>query len=473
MSSNPLQHAITFWKPLMGAQELDSLARYGDPGAAPSRGITAWRVDSDPKPYQVRCGATRFALFAAVHPIDEVPSAAEVLADIVDPSGRHHSYVLWHPGEHGVTMPFDPNAAIEAFWREEYVPAASKTVLPQPVLSSYYKVFRRLIPTGVRVRLRKLLRRRVEDAERFLEWPSDDSLDLLQRFLLSLVMRATGRQELQFAWFWPDRHPWAVALTHDVETAGGLARVLHVAEIERARGLRSSFNLVPLDYEIPGSLLEQMRAAGLEIGVHGYTHDGMLFSKWSTFLERIVTINECGRQWGASGFRSPATYRNQEWFHLLGFEYDSSVADTAPFEPQPGGCASFFPFQIGEMVELPITLPQDHTLFGLLGEDDAQTWLTKIELVRASHGMACVLAHPDPSAGYIGLAENEAHYRALLDVVAESGAWTPLPRDLARWWRARAHAAPAATAGGEGGSLGTAVLQSSGRLELVAPERDY
>ena len=51
--------------------------------------------------------------------------------------------------------------------------------------------------------------------------------------------------------------------------------------------------------------------------------------------------------------------------------------------------------------------------------------------------MACVLAHPDPDRGYIGLTENEAHYASLLDALVDSGAWIPLPRDLARWWRAR------------------------------------
>jgi peptidoglycan/xylan/chitin deacetylase (PgdA/CDA1 family) len=313
--------------------------------------------------------------------------------------------------------------------------------------------------------------RRAEGSERFLEWPSDRSLDQLQRLFLRLVLMASGRQDLQFAWFWPDGHPWATILTHDVETAGGLARIPHVAQMERQRGLRSSFNLVPLDYEVPGSLLDSLREDGFEIGVHGYTHDGLLFSKWSTFLERVPTINECGRQWNASGFRSPATYRNQEWFHLLGFEYDSSMTDTAPYEPQPGGCASLFPFPIDHLVELPMTLPQDHTLFGLLGQTDSDTWLTKLRQIKDANGMACVLTHPDPVRGYIGLAENEAHYIGLLDAVADSEAWTPLPRDLARWWRARMLVRSAEAGAAEGVSYGRAVLDPSGRLEILPPSR--
>ena len=96
-----------------------------------SRGINVWRTDSDPRPYRVVDGETQFSLFAAVHPIEDVPPSAEVVADIYDPSGRHYSYVLWFPQEESVVLPFDPNAAIQAFWREEYVPAASALLLPQ------------------------------------------------------------------------------------------------------------------------------------------------------------------------------------------------------------------------------------------------------------------------------------------------------------------------------------------------------
>ena len=471
MTLSPLHRAIGFWKPSADTQELEALAVYRDPGEPPSRGINVWRTDSDARRYRVTHDGTRFSLFAAVHPIEVAPPSAEVVAEILDESGGHHSYVLWLPREQSVIVPFDPNAAVEAFWREEYMLPANRTALPKPLLSLYYSAVKPVLPAGVKNHMRTLVAHRASVSRHFLEWPADQSLDLLQRLMLRLILIAVGLQELEFAWFWPDRHPWAAVLTHDVETAEGLAQVSHVADLERQRGLRSSFNLVPLDYEIPGSLLQSLRDDGFEIGVHGYTHDGLLFSRWSTFLERVVTINECGRQWNASGFRSPATYRNQEWFHLLGFDYDSSVSDTAPFEPQPGGCASLFPFPTGDLVELPITLPQDHTLFGVLGQTDAKTWLAKLQLIRDANGMACVLSHPDPTRGYIGLAENEAHYCDLLDVVADCGAWVPLPRDLARWWRVRA-LTPWSEAGSiDGISYGRAVLDPSGHLRVVPPAR--
>jgi glycosyltransferase involved in cell wall biosynthesis/peptidoglycan/xylan/chitin deacetylase (PgdA/CDA1 family) len=467
-SGGPLDHVIGFWKPMMPAEEVEALARYCDPEDPLSPGINVWRTSSDPRPYQVVHDGNRHFLYAAVHPIEDLPHGAEVVADILDRAGRHHSYMLWLPGERSVVVPFDPNAAVEAFWNEEYIFPAERTVLPQRLLSLYYTA-KPVMPRALRTGLRGHMVRRAEASEHFLDWPTDRSLDLLQRLLLKVILVASARQELQFAWFWPDRHPWAAVLTHDVETAAGLAQIKPVADMERQRGLRSSFNLVPLDYEIADSVVQSLSEDGFEVGVHGLTHDGLLFSNWPTFVQRVNRINEYGRKWKASGFRSPATYRNQGWFHMLEFEYDSSVSNTARFEPQPGGCASFFPFSVDGLIELPITLPQDHTLFGLLGETGPDTWLTNLREIRDANGMACVLAHPDPAQGYIGLARNAAHYASLLDALADSGAWIPLPRDLARWWRARATASPGQIGGIEGISFGTAALGPSGHVRIVPP----
>jgi hypothetical protein len=216
--------------------------------------------------------------------------------------------------------------------------------------------------------------------------------------------------------------------------------------------------------------VDGLRRSGFEIGVHGYTHDGLLFSSWPVFQKRVGTINRFASTWQASGFRSPATYRNPDWFRWLQFEYDSSFSNTAPCEPQPGGCASLFPYPIEGLIELPITLPQDHTLFELLGENDASLWIGVLDRVRASNGMACVLTHPDPTPGYVGGGGNLRHYGELLDYVKEWGAWTPLPRDLATWWRERLEAEPCDAAGLDGASVARASLDTSGALLLSPPE---
>lgn len=469
MSGAPLDRVRDFWKPLIDSGELDHLATYRDSDDASFQGIQIIRTDSEARWYQVTDGSTQFRIYAAVHPMADPAGSAEVLAEIKDALGNPYSFVLWHPSERRVVVPFDPQSAVDALRFERYVPREEKTALPQGLLSAYY-AFKPLLPRGVKIGLRRLLARRKAPAEHFLSWPSDHSLDLLMRLLLRITMVALGRDTLPFLWFWPDEHPWAAILTHDVETAHGLSRVPHVMELERGKGLRSSFNLVLRDYEASGSQLAEMRESGFEIGVHGYRHDGLMFSSWQTFLERVVAVNEAARQWGAVGFRSPATYRNLEWFHLLGFEYDSSVADTAPYEPQPGGCGSWFPYFVGNILEVPMTMPQDHTLFGLLGHQDGGVWSAKLAEIRDSNGMACVLTHPDPGEGYIGRPENESRYSELLNLIAESDAWTPLPRDLARWWRLRA-ATSAETCQHLGGAcVATAVIDAEGALRIVAPD---
>ena len=80
---------------------------------------------------------------------------------------------------------------------------------------------------------------------------------------------------------------------------------------------------------------------------------------------------------------------------LLGFDYDSSYPDTDPYEPQPGGCCSWLPFFNGDLVELPITLPQDHTLFEILGASTSALWLDKARFLRDRGGMALMITHPD------------------------------------------------------------------------------
>jgi peptidoglycan/xylan/chitin deacetylase (PgdA/CDA1 family) len=471
VAAGPLAHFSSFWKPLMDDGELAALATYREPGDGRVRGVNVLQPRTKARSWRVADGKDSFRLFAAVHPLDEVPPSAEVIAEILDTSGKHGSYVLWFPAEGAMVVPFDPDAAIGSFRREEYMPEGKRMSLPQPVLNLYYSFVKSMLPSALKRQLRRTMARRGLASSNALDWPADESADALQRFLMRLVLVASGRQELSFAWFWPDGHPLAAVLTHDVETAQGLPNIASVTEMELARGLRSSFNFVPADYEVPESLLRKLDDEGFEVGVHGYTHDGLLFSNWPTFQQRVAEINAFGRRWGASGFRSPATYRNPEWLHHLEFEYDSSFSNTAPCEPQPGGCGSFFPYPIDGLVELPITVPQDHTLFELLEQTDAGTWLAVLGRIRDANGMACVLTHPDPSSGYIGYADNRSHYADLLDAVAASGAWTPLPRDLVRWWSARALASSARVEAMGGMSYGTAVLDDTGHVEIVPPAR--
>jgi hypothetical protein len=119
----------------------------------------------------------------------------------------------------------------------------------------------------------------------------------------------------------------------------------------------------------------------------------------------------------------------------LGFDYDSSYPDTDPFEPQHGGCCSLLPFFIDDLVELPITLPQDHTIFVILQDESEQRWIEKTEVVRERGGMALLNVHPD----YVLTDERIGAYRRYLERYAtDPDVWHAIPRAVSSWWRRRA-----------------------------------
>ena len=119
---------------------------------------------------------------------------------------------------------------------------------------------------------------------------------------------------------------------------------------------------------------------------------------------------------------------------MLGFDYDSSYPDADPYEPVPGGCCSWLPFFNGDLVELPITVPQDHTVFVVLRRG-GELWHSKVDLLRRRGGMALVLTHPD----YLLEDQCLSAYEDLLAAHAtDPTAWVALPREVSAWWRRRA-----------------------------------
>jgi len=223
-------------------------------------------------------------------------------------------------------------------------------------------------------------------------------------------------------------------VTHDVETAAGQRAVPHLAALDLELGFRSCFNFVTERYPVDLGLIRELRAMGHEVGVHGVKHDGLKFSSREIFLSRLGSLREYAEEWKVSGFRSPATHRRWEWMPELPFVYDSSYPDTDPYEPVPGGCGCPYPFQIGGVMELPITLAQDHTLWEILQCNALPVWQEKIQWLFAVGGLMTVLVHPD----YITSEIRWREYRALLQAIAElPGVWRALPFEVAHWWKNR------------------------------------
>jgi hypothetical protein len=382
---------------------------------------------------------------------------------IRSPRGTHVASI-WRRADGSVFLPFDPGEIISTYLSERY-----KTLARPPALArleglarrSYYRV-RPFLPRSSQMRMRRSFSR-VQARAEFPRWPIETALHDFYRFLLALVAEIALEPVPTLA-TWPRDFRWALVLTHDVEGPVGLGNLLQLLEVELRRGYRSSWNFVPeSEASVEDVFVEELRASGFEIGVHGLRHDGRDIASLRALKERLPRIREYAGRWQAVGFRSPATLRSWERMPLLGFDYDSSYTDTAPFEPQPGGCCSWLPFMIEDLVELPITLPQDHTLFELLGHLDGAVWLDKTRFLRDQGGMALILTHPD----YIGNSRLLTSYADLLDEFSDDEtAWRALPREVSAWWRRRAATTLRRV---EGNWQLDGPASAEGRIELVQP----
>jgi glycosyltransferase involved in cell wall biosynthesis len=301
----------------------------------------------------------------------------------------------------------------------------------------YYQV-KPFVPQGLRTAIRRnfaeRLRHRVSES-----WP---------------IMPGSERPPEHWSG-WPERKKFALVLTHDVEGQAGVDKCRRLMELELELGVRSSFNFIPEgNYQVPIELREDLVRNGFEVGVHDLKHDGRLYESRPDFNLKAARINHYLKEWQANGFRSGFMLHNLDWLHELDIQYDMSTFDTDPFEPQPEGRNTIFPFVVpfhdaapdsatsrGNQrgyVELPYTLPQDSTLFLLLREQTPDIWIRKLDWIAAHGGMALVNVHPDycrfEGERHSNRTYPAARYRDFLEYVTQryhGEFWQPLPSQLA------------------------------------------
>ena len=227
-------------------------------------------------------------------------------------------------------------------------------------------------------------------------------------------------------------------MTHDVEAASGRDACSDLMDIDDAYGIKASFNVVPQgSYSVSADFLASIRERGFEIGVQDFSHDGRLFDERGEFLRRASLINRYAADYGATGFRSAVLYRRPDWYGALNFSYDSSIPNTAHLDPQRGGCCTVMPYFIGNMVEMPVTMTQDYTLFHLLSERSIALWKTQTRLILEKNGLINFIVHPDyvTHDGVEGLYVDLLIY--LRELCATRKIWQALPSEIDSWWRAR------------------------------------
>jgi len=358
----------------------------------------------------------------------------------------------------------------------------------------YYRV-KPFIPQSLRTALRRRLASRLRDSVADI-WP---------------IMPGSERPPEDWPG-WPEGKKFAVVLTHDIESAAGAHKCLKLMRLEQELGFRSSFNFIPEgNYQVPSELRDELTSKGFEVGIHDLKHDGRLFASRREFNRKAARINRYLREWNAGGFRSGFMLHKLDWLHELEIQYDTSTFDTDPFEPQPEGRHTIFPFWVpvrvaqksetrsqtsdgttpealnhqpstinhprSGYVELPYTLPQDSTLFVLLREQTIDIWLRKLDWIAARGGMVLVDTHPDYMAfdatqqknGEYSVKLYEQFLRYLQSQYAQDY-WHALPKEVAAYVTVQRELAKSAERNGYDPLL--AVESASGRKPVnsgIAP----
>jgi len=366
------------------------------------------------------CGAGHLASTASGHLYDAI-------ADVRTDSGIVH-------------LPFDPAEIIDNLRNEHYTKFGNSdgntVVGSAPVKKAYYSI-RKFLPVMIRRHFQKIYFSGWKDLP-FPKWPVDFTVDILHERFLHLAMEAQGINRVPFIWFWPDGAPNCLVMTHDVETSAGRDFSPQLMDLDDAFGIKSSFQVVPEErYHVPDTFALEVRARGFEFNIHDLNHDGTLYRDRAQFLRRAAKINEYAHKYCSSGFRAGSMYRNQDWFDAYEFSYDMSVPNVAHLEPQRGGCCTVMPYFIGKILEFPLTVSQDYSLFHILKDYSMDLWIKQIHLIRKRNGLMSFITHPD----YLIEQRARKLYETLLAYLREytdrERIWVALPGEVDRWWKNR------------------------------------
>ena len=339
-----------------------------------------------------------------------------------------------------VQLPFDPVQIVNNLRHERYQSNGTfgtSAKSSKSLIRKLYYLSRPFLSIALRKHLQRIYLGGWEKLA-FPRWPVDCTVENIHEQLLLLSMNARKVDKVPFIWFWPNGALSCTSVTHDVETTSGWDNCSQLMDMDDSFGIKSAFQVVPEErYIVQKERLDLMKDRGFEINVHDLNHDGNLLTDHQEFLRRACGINHYGKEFGALGFRTAVLYRNLDWFEALDFDFDISVPNVAHLDPQRGGCCTVFPFFNGKMIELPVTMAQDYSLFHILNDYSINLWKKQISMIREKHGLMQMIVHPD----YI-LGEPERRvYADLLTYLSElrdrGETWIALPADVAAWWRLR------------------------------------
>lgn len=196
-------------------------------------------------------------------------------------------------------------------------------------------------------------------------------------------------------------------ITHDIDSREGLDRALAVKQVEEKYDVASTWFVPSNHYKLDPYILGNLSNHG-EIGSHDTEHDGKLVTlqgqRLMKRIEESKQILEKTAKCQLNGFRSPLLQHNYsilEKLKIASFTYDSSVPTFEPYHPRTmnaHGIGTVFPIKINGLLEIPVTIIQDHQLLyslGLKPKEVMEVWEETASLIKTMGGCCLTLSHPE------------------------------------------------------------------------------
>lgn len=274
-------------------------------------------------------------------------------------------------------------------------------------------------------------------------------IEYLRTLFLASLVRVSG--PVPRIAFWRRGKTYALAVTHDVETETGLnVGAPRMLEAEQRLGIRSTWNIPSERYPLKPEPVIRLATSG-EVGTHDTKHDGRLVlinesgmvSRLSNCRDRLERLS--GQR--VRGFRAPLLQHSRAMLRALGtagYDFDSSCPSWEMLSPtsfQPHGVGTVFPFYVENLLEIPVSLPQDHQLIRVAGQSPAEASDAVVQIskwIRGVGGACVLLTHPDYE---FALEESTHEYSKMLETFRSDPTCDIMTLgEMADWWKRRDNA---------------------------------
>jgi hypothetical protein len=219
----------------------------------------------------------------------------------------------------------------------------------------------------------------------------------------------------------------SLVITHDVDNEEGLRRALSFKAVEDELNIKATWFLPSDEYLIPRTLTKDL-VDGSNIGSHDMKHDGKLVHMHSRdkLVQRLAHSRsklEDLFETEVTRFRAPLlqfSWRIVSALAEAGYRYDFSAPSWEPVHPSTMGgfgVQTAQPFEMVGIVEIPLTLFQDHQVFNVLclDTDSAITlWIEQAKLIRSLDGDIVLCTHP-----HLAFSRNLQKYKELLTLLLQ------------------------------------------------------